>query len=109
MVMTTRHPRIGVTRDPELAAALEITRDLLGPAETRSEAGQVRTLALLGAGALAHSDARTRAALDRRRVLARPGARPASRDLADLPWLDHEPVDQERATSRALEWARGGL
>ena len=106
--MATRHPRIGVTRDPELAAALEVTRDLLEPAEARSEAGQVRTLALLGASALARGDGDTRTALDRRRLLARLGARPASRDLVNLPWLDDEPVDEERRASRALEWARGG-
>lgn len=106
--MATRHSRIGVTRDVELASALESTRDLLGAADTRSEAGHVRKLALLGARSIASGDGATLAALDRGRVLARAGARPASHHLANLDWLDEEAVDEGRRTSRTLEWARGG-
>jgi hypothetical protein len=88
--MATRYPRIGVIKDPELQAALEITRGLLDPRATGSDAGQVRQLALLGA-----------------RVLDLPGVRPATRTIADLNWLAAEPVDEGRSASRALEWVRG--
>ena len=107
--MATSHPRIGVTKDRELAAALERTRAQLDPSETRSEAGHVRRLALIGAGALSAGGPQARAALDRQRVLDRPGVRPATRDLlAELQWLDGAPVDEERRGTRALEWVRGG-
>jgi hypothetical protein len=105
--MATKHPRIGVTKDPDLAAALDATRPLLAPEETRSEAGHVRRLALIGARALGHGSAEARAALDRRRLLERPGVRPATRSLDDLPWLVGQPVDAERRASRALDWVRG--
>lgn len=104
--MGTSHPRIGVTKDPDLAAALEATRPLLRPGETRSEAGHVRRLALIGAGALAGKTPQARAALDRQRLLARPGVRPATRAL-ELPWLDSEPADEERRASATLDWVRG--
>lgn len=105
--MGTTHPRIGVTKDGDLAAALDRTRPLLDPAETRSEAGHVRRLALIGAGALGDGTTPARAALDRQRVLERPGVRPSTRALEDLPWLDSDPVDQDRQVSRTLEWVRG--
>lgn len=105
--MGTTHPRIGVTKDHDLAAALDATRPLLGPDETRSEAGHVRRLALLGARALATGTVAARAALDRQRLLERPGVRPAARGLDDLPWLDAGPVDEDRRASRALDWVRG--
>lgn len=105
--MATAHPRIGLTRDPELAAALEVTRELLGDDAVRSEAGHVRELALLGAQALTQRTPLARAVVDRGRLLRRSGVRPATQDLADLPWLDEESVDDERRTSRDLEWARG--
>ena len=104
--MGTAHPRIGVTKDPDLAAALDATRPLLGSEETRSEAGHVRRLALIGARALANGTLDARAALDRQRLLERPGIRPATRGL-DLPWLDVEPIDASRRASEALEWVRG--
>jgi len=96
-----------VTRDPELAAALETTRALLDPADTRSEAGQVRRLALVGAHALAVGSALGEVSTERRRLLVREGVRPATGDLDELPWLDGSPVDDERRGSRALEWVRG--
>lgn len=105
--MATTHPRIGVTRDPDLAAALDTTRPLLNPEETRSEAGHVRRLALIGARTLKQGDVDSQMALDRQRLLERPGIRPASRDLSELPWLDVDPVDDDRRATRALEWVRG--
>jgi hypothetical protein len=101
--MGTSHPRIGVTKDPELAAALDVTRDLVG---AESEAGQVRRLALLGARALVDGTADARATVDRQRILDRRGVRAASRDLLELPWLKAHP-DSERRLSATLEWVRG--
>lgn len=106
--MATLHPRIGVTRDPDLAAALDATRPLLRDEETRSEAGHVRRLALIGARALRAGTADARAALDRQRVLERPGVRPATGGFDDLPWLDSDAVDDDREASRTLDWVRGG-
>ncbi len=102
--MPTEHRRIGVTKDPVLAAALEATRSILGPEETRSEAGHVRRLALLGARTLTAGDERAMRA--RQKLLAISGVRPGTGRLEDLPWLD-EAVDEGRELSRALEWARG--
>jgi len=105
--MGATHPRIGVTKDSDLAAALDATRPLLGSDETRSEAGHVRRLALIGARALGKGTIEARAALDRQRLLERPGVRPASRGLDDLAWLDADPVDADRRASQTLEWVRG--
>ena len=105
--MGTTHRRIGVTKDPDLAAALDATRPLLGSDETRSEAGHVRRLALIGARALGKGTMQARAALDRQRLLERPGVRPATRGLDELSWLEAEPVDEDRHASRTLEWVRG--
>jgi hypothetical protein len=104
--MATSHPRIGVTKDPELAAALEATRSLLDPDEARSEAGQVRRLALVGARALVQDRNGARAALERQRILERSGVRPATRDLLDLPWLKR-PGEGEPDLGDALDWVRG--
>ncbi len=106
--MGTTSPRIGVTKDPDLAAALDATRPLLGHEETRSEAGHVRRLALIGARALGKGTVETRAALDRQRLLERPGVRPATRGIHDLPWLEADPVDEDRRASQTLDWIRGG-
>lgn len=107
--MGTSHPRIGVTKDPYLAAALDATRPLLGSEETRSEAGHVRRLALIGAGTLGTGGtAEARAALDRQRILERPGVRPATGRIDDLEWLATGPVDEDRRASEALDWVRGG-
>jgi hypothetical protein len=105
--VATSFPRIGVTKDPQLAAALELTRPLLDAGETRSEAGHVRRLALLGAATLQAGSGDARAVIDRQRLLARIGVRPAVQPLDDLPWLEDEPVDEQRRVSRALDWARG--
>jgi len=64
--MGTLRPRIGVTKDPDLAAAL-----------------------------------------DRQRLLERPDVRPATRAIDVLPWLEADPVDEDRRASRTLEWVRG--
>ena len=105
--MGTTHPRIGVTKDPDLSAALDATRPLLGSDETRSEAGHVRRLALIGAQALGKGTVEARVALDRQRLRERPGVRPATRGLDDLPWLEADPVDEDRRASRTLDWVRG--
>lgn len=102
--MPSQHARIGVTRDPALAAALEATRPLLQDEDTRSEAGHVRRLALLGARTLTAGDERALRA--RQKLLEIPGIRPGTGRLEDLPWLE-EAVDEERGLSKALEWARG--
>lgn len=105
--VATKHPRIGVTLDPELAVALETTRSLLGPKAVRSEAGHVRRLALIGARVVREGTSEARGAADRQRLLDRPGVRPATRDFSDLPWLD-EPVDEHREPlTDALDWVRG--
>jgi hypothetical protein len=41
-------------------------------------------------------------------VLERPGVRPTTGRLDDLPWLDGDAVDDEREASRTLDWVRGG-
>lgn len=106
--MATAHRRIGVTKDQDLAAALDATRPLLGSDGASSEAGHVRRLALIGARALRDQTFPARAELDRQRIRERPGVRRASRALEDLPWLDGDTVDEEERASRALEWVRGG-
>ena len=67
----------------------------------------MRRLALIGAQALGKGTVEARAALDRQRLLGRPGVRPATRDLGNLPWLEADPVDEDRRASRALDWVRG--
>ncbi|MDR0358821.1 MAG: hypothetical protein LBJ87_05075 [bacterium] len=105
--MATRYPRIGVIKDPELQAALQLTRGLLDRPGTGSEAGQVRQLALIGARALAAQAPEGQRARRRQRVLDHPGVRAATRTIGDLDWLTGERVDGERRASRALEWVRG--
>lgn len=105
--MATRYPRIGVIKDPELQAALQLTRDLLGRRTTDSEAGQVRQLALIGARTLAAQAPEGDRTRRRQRVLDQPGVRPATRTIRDLDWLTRERVDGARRASRALEWVRG--
>ena len=105
--MATKHRRIGVVRDPELAAALAATRRLLDLTEGDSEAGQVRRLALIGAEALSSSDEGAADLVQRRRLLERDGVLPATRELTDLPWLDGETPDHDRKLSEALDWVRG--
>ena len=47
-----------------------------------------------------------RAALECRRILERPGVRPATRDLLNLPWLKR-PAEREPNLGDALNWVRG--
>lgn len=60
--MPTRHPRISVTNDPELAAAIARARPLLNGAP---DATIVHDLAIRGAEALAGDDELRLQALDR--------------------------------------------
>lgn len=104
--MASRHPRLGVTRDPEIESALALTQPLLGPAETRSAAAQIRALTLRGARAVlasADSDSQLQA-----RLAERYGARPARGSLLDLDPPPGKP-DAENAApaSDALRWVRG--
>jgi hypothetical protein len=101
--MTTVHPRIALTRDPELDEALRRTRPLLG--ERKPMATLARELILRGARELL---ARQGSELDRR--LDELGATPALRSTADLLASASAlgPVDEARpyALSEALEETR---
>lgn len=83
----TKHPRIAVTKDPELAAALAAVRSDF---EGQPEATVLRALALRGAEALAGDEARRRRLTDE---LARWATDPASgmdrdalRTVRDTAW-----------------------
>jgi hypothetical protein len=104
--MASRHPRLGVERDPEVERALALTEPLLDPAETRSAAAQIRALTLRGARAVlagADSDSQLQA-----RLAERYGARPARGTLLELdpPPGKADPEDAAPA-SDALRWVRG--
>jgi hypothetical protein len=104
--MASRHPRLGVTRDPEVERALSLTEPLLDPAETRSAAAQIRALTLRGAQAVL-AGAGTEAQL-RTRLVERYGARPARGSLLDLDPLPGKPDPMDVApASDALRWVRG--
>ncbi len=101
----TTHPRIGLTKDPELARALRMTTTLLSPDDVRSEAGHVRRLALIGARVLAGGEAQVR---DRERLLALTRARAAEASFGALAeQLLEQPVDRRGELSRGLDWVRG--
>jgi hypothetical protein len=104
--MASRHPRLGVTRDPEVERALTLTASLLDPAETRSAAAQIRALTLRGARAVlasANSDSQLRA-----RLATRYGAQPGRGSLLDLDAPAGEPDATGAApASDALRWVRG--
>jgi hypothetical protein len=60
--MASRHPRVQVSRDPDLERAIRRGRSLLGPSTPTSRV--VRELALRGAEALEGDRAATRRAID---------------------------------------------
>lgn len=60
--MPTRHPRISVTKDPELAEALERVRAIVG---TAADASLVREMALRGADGVLEDETTRRDRLDR--------------------------------------------
>ncbi len=105
--MATKHPRLGVSRDPELERALAQTRRLLSEKETRSAAAQVRALALRGAEALMDgTDPATRV---RRRLYEKYDvSEPATSDPRTFkaPVGEIDPDDPTPA-SDALQWVRG--
>ena len=104
--MASRHPRLGVTRDPEVEQALTLTGPLLNPTETRSAAAQIRALTLRGAQAVL-AGASTASQLQAR-LAERYGARLARGNLLDLnpPPGNPDPTGATPA-SDALQWVRG--
>lgn len=104
--MASRHPRLGVERDPEVERALTLTEPLLDPAETRSAAAQIRALTLRGARAVlasAGSESQLQA-----RLVERYGARPGRGSLLELDPPPGEPDPAGAApASDALRWVRG--
>lgn len=104
--MASRHPRLGVTRDPEVERALALTEPLLEPGETRSAAAQIRALTLRGAQAVlagASNESQLRAQLAERY-----GARPSRGSLLELDPPPGEPdVAGVAPASDALQWVRG--
>jgi hypothetical protein len=104
--MATRHPRLGLARDPQLERALAETRPLLSPYETRSLAAHVRALALRGADSVVVQGG-PQAAL--RRDLAKDHDVIAARldpHSLDPPPDGVDPGDPTPA-SDALRWVRG--
>lgn len=104
--MASRHPRLGVVRDPEVERALVLTEPLLEPGETRSAAAQIRALTLRGAQAVlasASSESQLRA-----RLAERYGARPSRGSLLEMDPPPGEPDAPSSApASDALQWVRG--
>jgi hypothetical protein len=78
-VMPTKHPRIGVVRDPELEEALTLARSRLGP---RPAAALVRELALRGAERLSNEDPDWEDPVDW--LVREHGASPARARFADV-------------------------
>lgn len=106
--MATKHPRIGVTKDPELAAALDATRALVPPTEARAEAAHVRRLALIGARSLQSSSDGAAVERARERIRAVTGARPPSVDFEQVvSQLAEQGTDRGGELSKALDWVRG--
>jgi len=95
--MPTRLRRIGVLRDEVLDRALRNAGPLSGE---RSDAGQVRALALRGAAALLEdeADGADREFAERHGICLATGTRE----------LRTPPGSPDAAASEALEWARGG-
>jgi hypothetical protein len=96
---------MAVERDPELERALEVTRPLLTPRETRSGAAHVRALTLRGAQAVLTGN--PEAAL-RERLADRYAAQTGHSNLADLNAPPGQPDPAGAApASDALRWVRG--
>lgn len=104
--MGSRHPRLGVVRDPEVERALALTEPLLDPGETRSAAAQIRALTLRGAQAvLAEAGAESEL---RARLAERYGAKPSRGSLLEVEPPRGEPDASDAApASDALQWVRG--
>jgi hypothetical protein len=104
--MASRHPRLGVTRDPEVERVLALTEPLLDPAETRSAAAQIRALTLRGAQAVL-ANAGSEAQLQSR-LAEKHGARLARGSLLELGPPPGKPDPTGTApASDALQWVRG--
>lgn len=105
--MGSKHPRLGVARDPELERALIATKPLLSERETRSAAAQVRALALRAATSLIE-EADDPAAEFRRRLREKYETIPAMADPRTFraPSDKIDPDDPTPATD-ALRWAQG--
>lgn len=104
--MASRHPRLGVVRDPEMERALALTEPLLDATETRSAAAQIRALTLRGARAVL-ADAGTESQM-RARLAERYGAKPGRGSLLELEPPPGEPdADGGAPASDALRWVRG--
>lgn len=105
--MASKHPRLGVARDPELEEALARTRPLLDPSETRSAAAHVRALALRGAERVA-GDYEDPVVRYRHQLRAKYSLRPATEDPRTyrVPEGEIDPDDPTPA-SDALRWVRG--
>jgi len=103
--MASKYPRLGVARDPELTEALTQTRDLLDVDERRSQAAQVRALALRGAKSLLDADP---VEAERRRLQKKYNLIPATADPRTLRMPEGE-IDPDDPTpmSDALRWVRG--
>jgi hypothetical protein len=106
-LVASKHPRLGVARDPVLEEALARTRALLDPSETRSAAAHVRALALRGAERVVgeHDDPVVRY---RHELREKYKLRPAAADPLSyrMPEGDIDPEDPSPA-SDALRWVRG--
>jgi len=106
--MASKHPRLGVARDPELAQALTETRGLLDERDTRSQAAHVRALALRGAEALIEADDDPAAEARRRFREKYNVSQPATADPRTLE-VPRDGIDPDDPTpaSDALRWVRG--
>ncbi len=104
--MASKHPRLGVARDPALDRAMSDTRPLLGAEETRSAAAQIRALALRGATAVL-AEAGPEAA-ETARLREKYNLIPATADPRTIPLPEGEfDPDDPTPASDALRWVRG--
>jgi hypothetical protein len=101
--MSTIHPRIALTRDPELDEALRRTRPLLG--EAKPTATLARELILRGAReVLANSGTELDRWLDERH--ATPATRPTAEVLAAAAEFGRPDTAEPRAITEALDELR---